>query len=270
MGSPEADVYEASITAALMQEHAERRHVPMAIFPRRKFTHQLLLTRKDSKIRGLADFAGKRVGILRWYEHPLGVWLRGDLSDRYGISPREIHWFTDGQNVFPLNQLAGVEVTLVPPGGDLVTMLISGEIDVLAQEDAYHILRQQPSLRRVFPDFKEIEAGYFHETGIFPAYHLFMIERKIAEGHGWVAASLVRAFEEAKQLALTALERDNSLVTSPWVAGMLGEQCSLVKRDIYPYGLEANRKELETLLRYLYEQGLIPRRRTVEELFAKE
>jgi 4,5-dihydroxyphthalate decarboxylase len=40
--------------------------------------------------------------------------------------------------------------------------------------------------------------------------------------------------------------------------------------DYWPYGVEANRKTLETFLRYSAEQGLSQRALAVEELFAKE
>jgi len=268
MGSPEADAYEASITGIIMQSFSHGPHLPLTILPRRKFTHQLLLTRRDSKISGCEDFVGRKIGVLRWYEHPLGVWLRGHLRDRYGISPRQIHWFTDRENLFPISRLEGIQVTLVAAGKGLVQMLVEGEIDILAHEEAQAILLQQPTLRRLFADFKEAEAAYFKESGIFPSYHALAIKRETAARHGWVVANLLKAFEEAKQVALSALERDNSLFSSPWLGSLLEEQYRRLGRDLYPYGLEANRRELETLVRHLHEQGLIPTILSPEEIFA--
>ena len=37
--------------------------------------------------------------------------------------------------------------------------------------------------------------------------------------------------------------------------------------NFWPYGIEANRKELELVTRYTHEQGLAKRRVGVEELF---
>jgi len=267
MGSPEADLYEASLTRTLMQSDAERSHLPIAVFPRRKFTHQLLLKRKDSAIKDFPDFSGKRVGVLRWYEHPLGVWLRGLLNDRYGIQPRDIHWFTESEE-FPLEKLTGVNVTVIPKEKSLIRMLLDGEMDVVAHEDAHRLLAQHADLQRVFPRFKEVEAGYFQETGIFPSYHVLVLRREIAERHRWVVESLIRAFEEAKEIALQALERDTSLFGTPWMASLLEEQWRALRRDLYPYGVEANRTELETLLRYLYEQGLSPKASSLAENFS--
>ena len=37
--------------------------------------------------------------------------------------------------------------------------------------------------------------------------------------------------------------------------------------DYWRYGIEANRKELEAVMRYTYEQGLVSRHGKFEELF---
>ena len=37
--------------------------------------------------------------------------------------------------------------------------------------------------------------------------------------------------------------------------------------NYWKYGIEANRKELEAIMRYVYEQGLVKRQMTFEELF---
>ena len=268
MGSPEADIYEASITGVLIQKRTPSGHVPIPIFPRRKFTHQLLLTREDSKITSFEDFAGKRVGLLRWYEHPLGVWLRGDLQEKYGIAAADIRWFTEGENLIPAAALKGVGITVAPSGKSLVQMLVGAELDVLAHEEAQQILLQHRSLRRVFPEFAQAEAAYYRETGIFPSYHVLVVKEEIVLRHHWVVSNLIKAFDDAKELALHGLERDNSFVSSPWLAALLEKQYGLLPRDMYPYGLEPNRKELDVLLRYLYKQGLLPKPIAAEEVFA--
>ena len=270
MGSPDADLYESALPAWIIQKDRGASHLGLPIFPRRKFFHQLILTRKDSGISSFEDFAGKKVGILRWYQHAMGVWLRGYLKDGYNIDPKEIHWFTERQNLFPIDVSKGVSTTLIPGHKDLAKMLVDGELDMLCHEDAHRILLQHQNLKRMFPHFSGVEASYFKETGFFPINHLLVIKKSIVVENPWVVSSLIRAFEEAKGLALDALDGDNSLISSPWMAHLLEEQGRLLKRDIFPYGLESNRKELETHLRYLHEQGLISRVMPLEEVFAPE
>ncbi len=270
MGSPDADVYEAANPALIIQKDRGASHLGLPIFPRRKFFHQLILTRKEERISSFEDFAGKKVGILRWYQHAMGVWLRGYLKDKYQVDPKEIHWFTERQNLFPMDESKGVSVTLIPAGKSLVQMLVDGKLDILCHENAHRMLLQYQNLKRVFPNFKEAEVSYFKETGFFPINHVLVIKKEIVDKNPWVVPNLMSAFEKAKQMALDTLDGDNSLLSSPWIAPLLEEQSRLLKRDMFPYGLEANRKELETQVRYLHDQGLISRVMGLEEIFAAE
>ena len=270
MGSPDADVYEAANPALIIQKDRGASHLGLPIFPRRKFFHQLILTRKEEKISSFEDFADKRVGILRWYQHAMGVWLRGYLKDNYRMDPKEIHWFTERQSLTPMDESKGVTITLIPEGKSLVQMLADGELDILCHENAHRMLLQYQNLKRVFPNFKEAEASYFKETGFFPINHVLVIKKEIVDKNPWVVPNLMSAFEKAKQMALDTLDGDNSLLSSPWIAPLLEEQSRLLKRDMFPYGLEANRKELETHIGYLHDQGLISRILGLDEIYAPE
>ncbi len=53
----------------------------------------------------------------------------------------------------------------------------------------------------------------------------------------------------------------------PWYAQEFEETRKLMGENYYSYGIEPNRKTLETLFRYSYEQGLSNRELTIEELF---
>ena len=55
--------------------------------------------------------------------------------------------------------------------------------------------------------------------------------------------------------------------TLPWYAQSLEDTKKIMGTNFFPYGVEANRKTLEALFRYSYEQGLAKRVLTVEELF---
>ncbi len=48
----------------------------------------------------------------------------------------------------------------------------------------------------------------------------------------------------------------------------LAKTREIFENDPFPYGIKANRKMLETIIEYSYEQGLIPERPKVEDLFA--
>ena len=55
--------------------------------------------------------------------------------------------------------------------------------------------------------------------------------------------------------------------TLPWYGQELEETRALMGENFWPYDVEANRKTLEALFQYSYEQGLANKRLTIEELF---
>ena len=75
-------------------------------------------------------------------------------------------------------------------------------------------------------------------------------------------------YSKAKKTTYANLETTTSLkVSLPWVTQEFEDTCSLMGKNFWPYGVEANRKELERVIRYAHEQGLIKRRIKFEELF---
>ena len=63
----------------------------------------------------------------------------------------------------------------------------------------------------------------------------------------------------------------NNLATMiPWFNKLVEEVRDLLGDDWWPYGLEANRKAVDTFLRYYFEQGLSKRQLTCEDIFVPE
>ena len=75
-------------------------------------------------------------------------------------------------------------------------------------------------------------------------------------------------YSKAKQQAYADMEGTTSLkVTLPWVTQEFEDTRKLMGKNYWPYGIEANRKELDLVMRYTHEQGLVKRRLKFEELF---
>jgi 4,5-dihydroxyphthalate decarboxylase len=55
----------------------------------------------------------------------------------------------------------------------------------------------------------------------------------------------------------------------PWLADDVEEIDALFGKNPWAYGLDANRKTLETLIQYMEEQGVIASRPRVDDLFVK-
>ncbi len=98
--------------------------------------------------------------------------------------------------------------------------------------------------------------------------HLIGIRRTLAEKHPWLPATIAKAFGEAKAVAIAHLaDTSATKVTLPFVEEQLRAARLLMGADFWSYGLEPNRKVLDTFLKHHHAQGLSPRRVAVDELF---
>jgi len=151
-------------------------------------------------------------------------------------------------------------------------MLECGEIDALYTARAPSTFRGgEGSVRRLFPDYLQVEREYFEKTKVFPIMHTVVIRRDIYEKNPWVAQSLYKAFVAAKRDAWEDLHEMAALKTMlPWLVQHVEDTEKTMGTDFWPYGLEANEHVLETFLRYSHEQGLSKRQLRPRELFAPE
>jgi len=161
------------------------------------------------------------------------------------------------------------------PDRTLPELLVAGEIDAIISArppDAF--LAGDPRIGRLFPNYREVEEAYFRETGIFPIMHGVVLRRDVFEAKPWVARNLCLAFEEAKRRSLARiLDKTVSSIPLPWLpeyAETVGRDLVFGGGDLWPYGVEANRKTLDAFLQYCFEQGVAHRRITTDELFPKE
>ena len=150
-------------------------------------------------------------------------------------------------------------------------MLEQGELDGLVTARIPSCLTGgAPHIRRLFPNFKDVEMDYYRRTGIFPIMHIIVIRKDVYEAHPWVARSLYNAFCRSKDDAIARMNINNTMAcTLPWLQAELVTLRELFGEDWWPYGIEANRHVIEALLRYMREQGLLADKiPNVDELFA--
>jgi 4,5-dihydroxyphthalate decarboxylase len=149
-------------------------------------------------------------------------------------------------------------------------MLESGEIDALiSARSPSSFVKGSQNVRRLFPNYKEVEIEYYKRTKIFPIMHVLVIRKEVCEKNPWVARSLYKAFCEAKDHAIRCMHISNTLAcTLPWLSWEREQLREIFGPDWWPYGIEANRHVLQHLIRYMGEQGLLTRSLTVEEIFA--
>lgn len=276
-GHKEFDASEMSLSNHItMVSRGSSPFVAIPVFPSRFFRHSCIFINTDSGIKGPQDFKGKKIGAPE-YSITAAVWIRGMLQDDYGVKTHEMQWWVGGQEETGRKERVALklppEIKVTPIADDktLNGMLENGEIDALISARApSSFVKGSPKVRRLFPNYKEVEMDYYKRTKIFPIMHVLVIRRALYEQHPWVARSLYKAFSEAKQRAIGAMLKitNTHAATLPWLFAEVEELKSLFGADWWPYGIEANRHVLETLTRYMQEQGLIERPVKVEELFA--
>jgi 4,5-dihydroxyphthalate decarboxylase len=97
------------------------------------------------------------------------------------------------------------------------------------------------------------------------------IRRDVHDTHPWLAASVYKAFAQAKRLSDAEFAETTALkIGLPWVNAEFDATREVMGDDFWSYGLnDANRRTLATMARYSYEQGLAVRLLAVEEMFAE-
>ena len=251
--------------------------VGIPAFVYRKFRHSCAYVNVNAGINKPEDLKGRRVGVPEW-QMTATVWLRGFLQDDYGVRPSDVHWLTGGlesserKEKVALSLPPEIKIENIASGKTLSDMLVSGEVDALltAQVPAPYVKRL-PQVRRLFVDTRQVEADHFRRTGIFPIMHVMIIREEFYRRHPWVAQSLYKALLDAKAQCIDAVFKNDAIHSVlPWAGPHAEEVRKLMGQDFWPYGVEANRKTLETFLRYSFEQGLTTRLLNVNELFTKE
>jgi 4,5-dihydroxyphthalate decarboxylase len=150
----------------------------------------------------------------------------------------------------------------------LSDMLADGDIPAMISPTIPRPFTQgDKRIARLFSDYKQVELEYFRKTGIFPIMHVTTIKQEITDKYPWVATNLVKAFEQSKQLAYRRVQNPR-MVPLAWVRTAVEEQEATLGRDPWEYGLTlANRKNLETIQRYVHQQGMTKKVRPLDELF---
>jgi 4,5-dihydroxyphthalate decarboxylase len=267
----EFDVCEIAPTTYIIARAYGRPFKALPIFVVRRFHHSGLLVRPDAGITSPKDLEGKVAGV-RAYSVTTGVWTRQVLIDEYGVDNNKITWVVDDEEHVQQLQLPA-NVIHAPEGTSLADMMASGAI-VAGFDAAAGIGRTgaptggwqevEANYPDLFPDAEALEADYYARTGVYPMHGTIVVKDSVLEDHPWVARSIYDAFTKAKDEWVAKL---NSGEATGAGADKYRKLQAIVGADPLPYGIEANRATIEALEKTAFDQGLTPRRMTMDELF---
>jgi 4,5-dihydroxyphthalate decarboxylase len=186
------------------------------------------------------NLAGKQIGV-RAYTQTTGVWVRGFLSDDYGVELAGVRWVT-----FEDPHVAEFKdpdfVVRAPEGKALAQMLIDGEIDAAIVGDK----SPDPRLAPLVPEANTAAETWAKTHGGVPINHMMVIRDTISKSRPDLVKEIYRVLRESRR------------AVPPPVGGLA---------DPWRFGVEANRRSLEIIIDYSFRQKLISRMFSVDELF---
>ena len=274
-GGHEFDACELSASEYICRYSAgERDLVAIPVFPSRAFRHSFIAI-NTRNIQKASDLNGKKIGV-QLYTMTAAVWQRGVLQQA-GVDLSTITWVEGamekpGSHGKPTAKPLLRPVKRVPneSGKSLSQLLEDGEIDATIGADPPPCLGKAAHVQRLFPNFRQVEKDYYHDTGIFPIMHLVAIKRSVYEKAPFVATSLYNALDESKDIGLRKLKFTGSLrYMLPWLPADIDELEEVFGGDAWPSGIDANKKTLEALTHFLHDQGMTDRVVPLEELFIR-
>ena len=255
-----------------------RDYTLIPVFISRTFRHRNIYVHADSGIEKPEDLRGKRVGT-PGYGMSANTWIRGMLKDEYGVEANDFQWIETDKSSDGAELNSGFSkyyfgddfpLTKGPDGVDESELLLSGQCDALITAitpKAY--LERNPKIRQLFSKAREPEIAYFKKTRMFPIMHVVAIKTEVLEKEPWLAKAVFEMYSEAKTMAYANLESTTVVRTSlPWAKDEYESTVEIMGDNYWKYGIEANRKELEAIMRYVYEQGLVKEQIGFEEMFA--
>ena len=254
----EFDVCEMAITTYLCARANGKEFTAIPVFPVRAWHHGATSYNTTSGVQKPADLAGKKVGV-RAYTVTTGVWARGILASEYGVDwDKTTLVIADEEHVAEYKAPSNVEKA--PEGANLADMVASGELAAgigLGKIDS-------PDVKPLVPNAQEAQAEWYKKTGIFPINHMIVIKNSVLQANPGVADEIYNAFKASKEALLGKLNSGGELSADEQA---LANSRNLVGSDPLPYGVEANRKALEAIIKFAADQKIIPGTVSAEEIF---
>ena len=280
----EFDISEMSMSSYLISLQNGRKWRAIPIFPFRSFFHTNIFVNRNSGIKTPEDLVGKKFGLPE-YQVTAALWMRGALEHEFGVKPSQIKWYVERQRNLShggetgFHSPEGVSITQIPPGQTLADLLGKGELDAIMpspypgmksmlNKTDYLKFTEIENIKPLFDDPGKEGQRYFKKNGFSHINHTVILREDILEKYPWAPLNLYKAFQESKEIAYT---RSDHLLRSSLLFAYhyLRTEREIFGRDPYPYGFKVNKKAIETLIDYSFEQGLTNTKLEPDELFVK-
>jgi 4,5-dihydroxyphthalate decarboxylase len=253
----EFDICEMALSTYLCAKSYGKPITAIPIFLKRSFHHGSIVCNVNSGIKTPKDLEGRTVAVNRGYTVTTGLWARGILQTEYGVDLKTIMWAaTDDEHVAEYNAPANVDYSR---RGKSVTDLLRSGIGAAVGD----IRPDPPDIQRLIPDARDAGFAYYRKTGVYPINHAVVIKDSLLTEEPQLARVLFRTFQKAKKIYLAHLHAgqnfsaaDENIIANMQVVG-----------DPLSFGVAANRKAIETIVQFAFDQQIIPKAFRPEDLF---
>lgn len=200
-----------------------------------RYQHQTLVSLKDATV---ADLESSTVGVRSWSQ-TTGVWMRGFLSEDYGINLRNVNW-----TVYEPAHVAAFKdpewVTRASEGTKLPSEFLAGSVDygIMGNE-----LPDDPRIRTVIPDPARAAEEWSVRNGFAPINHVIAVTESSAK--------------ESAETVLAAYDALKKSVDSERQQGPV---------NFTPCGFDALRGPFTRAAKFAFEQGVLTEQVDFEEV----
>jgi 4,5-dihydroxyphthalate decarboxylase len=236
--------YDVSEMAIVTYLQAKAYNKPLVLLPAvvaARFQQGCIIYNAERGPLGPDDLVGAKVGV-RAYTQTTGMWVRAILAQTYGVPLEKINWVTfEGAH---LEEYREPEfATRAAADQKLLAMLRAGELDaaILGND-----LPDEPGLKPLIADAAAADRRWYDAHRYVPINHMVVVRRELLEQNPQGVRALYDLLQRGK-------------ASVPAVPG---------QPDKLPFGVTALRRPLEEILAFCEQQQLLPRKLSVDEIFA--
>ncbi|HTE86672.1 MAG TPA: hypothetical protein VK821_18300, partial [Dehalococcoidia bacterium] len=123
-------------------------------------------------------------------------------------------------------------------------------------------------VRRMFPDYQQVNERLWKEHHIFTPVHTMFISRKLERQHPGISRRLYDAFNRSTELAINDAQGDGTSYSLVINMREILQQQMNNWGNVYEQGIKANKNTIDLFLDYCHEQGVTKTRLINDQFFA--
>jgi 4,5-dihydroxyphthalate decarboxylase len=257
------DLGEQAFSTYLMSREAGAPSIALPVFSSRFFPHTGWWVTRASGISEVDELVGRRVACSSFGTN-YSVWGRGALTHQYDLPVQQMTWVESVEEHVP---------SFRPPRRFQTEQIGSGKESALVLNDGVTDAATLPGpsgrtdpkmVKRLFEDPYPEMAAYVEQNGFMPINTLITMKLETAKRYPDLPRRVFDAFLEARRLYEADVAEGNE-------DDHMGVSLRRLREDLGiqlpAHGFQENRRAIQTMIAYAYEQGIITRLVDPDEIF---